>query len=202
MKIYLIFDTRYGNTLKLINKAKEGIDSVAGCEGVLRRVKIFEPEAIIQKNERWKKAFDEYSALPEAAPEDLKVCDGLILGSPTRFGNMSAPLKQFVDSTSKVWLEGALIGKPAGFITSTSSMHGGNETTLVSMMFPMLHHGAVIVGIPYSEEGLVATKKGGTPYGATSVSGPMADVEPDEIELKLAFALGKRVAEITKKLRG
>lgn len=200
MKIYLIFDTRYGNTMKLIKKAKEGVEST-GCEGILKRVKIFEPEAIIERNDRWKKAFDEYSALPEATAEDLKNCDGLILGSPTRFGNMSAPLKMFIDSTSKAWLEGALIGKPVGFITSTSSMHGGNETTLISMMFPLLHHGAIIVGIPYSEMGLITTKKGGTPYGASSVSGPMADIEPDEIELNLAFALGKRVAEIAMKLR-
>lgn len=201
MKIHLIFDTRYGNTMKLIKKAKEGVEST-GCEGVLKRVKIYEPEAIIEKNERWKKAYEEYSALPEAQPEDLKECDGLILGSPTRFGNMSAPLKMFIDSTSKVWLEGALINKPVGFITSTSSMHGGNETTLISMMFPMIHHGAIIVGIPYSEMGLITTKKGGTPYGATSVSGPMADIEPDETELSLAFALGKRVADIAKKLKG
>lgn len=200
MKIYLIFDTRYGNTMKLIKKAKEGVES-AGSEGILKRVKIFEPEAIIEKNERWKKVYDEYSSLPEATAEDFRDCDGLILGSPTRFGNMTAPLKMFVDSTSKVWLEGALIGKPVGFITSTSSMHGGNETTLISMMFPMLHHGAIIVGIPYSEMGLIATKRGGTPYGASSVSGPMADIEPDEIELNLAFILGKRVAEIARKLR-
>lgn len=200
MKIYLIFDTRYGNTMKLIKKAKEGVEST-GCEGILKRVKIFEPEAIIEKNERWKKTYEEYSALPEAQPEDFKDCDGLILGSPTRFGNMSAPLKMFIDSTSKVWLEGALINKPVGFITSTSSLHGGNETTLISMMFPMLHHGAIIVGIPYSEMGLITTKKGGTPYGSSSVSGPMADIEPDEIELSLAFALGKRVAEIAMKLR-
>lgn len=201
MKVYLIFDTRYGNTMKLIKKAKEGVES-AGCEGILKRVKIYEPEAIIEKNERWKKAYDEYSALPEATAEDFKDCDGLILGSPTRFGNMSAPLKMFIDSTSKVWLEGALIGKPVAFITSTSSMHGGNETTLISMMFPMIHHGAIIVGIPFSEMGLITTKKGGTPYGASSVSGPMADIEPDETELNLAFTLGKRLAEITKKLRG
>lgn len=200
MKIYLIFDTRYGNTMKLIKKAKEGIESV-GCEGILKRVKIFEPEAIIEKNERWKKAYDEYSQLPEATPEDFRDCDGLILGSPTRFGNMTAPMKMFIDSTSKIWLEGALIGKPVGFITSTSSMHGGNETTLISMMFPMFHHGAIVVGIPYSEMGLVTTKKGGTPYGASSVSGPYADNEPDETELSLAFALGKRIAEIAKKLR-
>jgi len=186
--------------MKLIEKAKEGVES-EGLEAILKRVKIFEPEAIIEKNERWKNAYDKYSKLPEATAEDLKDCDGLILGSPTRFGNMSAPLKMFIDSTSKVWLEGALIDKPVAFVTSTSSMHGGNETTLISMMFPMFHHGAIIVGIPYSEMGLITTKKGGTPYGASSVSGPMADMEPDETELNLAFALGKRLAHMAKKLK-
>ncbi len=198
-KILLVFDTRYGNTMMLVKKAAEGVES-EGCQAEIKRVKIFEPEEIIQKNERWTKAHDEYSKLPEAVAEDLKNCDGLILGSPTRFGNMSAPMKMFIDSTSKVWLEGALIDKPVGFITSTSSMHGGNETTLVSMMFPMIHHGAIIVGIPYSEMGLITTKKGGTPYGASSVSGAMADIPPDETELALAFALGRRLARIAKKL--
>jgi len=201
MKILVVFDTRYGNTMKLAKAAADGARS-AGAEVKIMRCKIAEPEAVIKRNEYWAAASLEFQKFPEVAFGDFEWADGYLWGSPTRFGNMTAPMKAIIDGLSPLWLKGTLIGKPAGFFTSTSSMHGGQETTLLSMMFPFLHHGAIVVGIPYSEEGLVKTTRGGTPYGASSVSGPLANQGPDEIELNLAKSLGKRVAEIAGKLRG
>lgn len=128
---------------------------------------------------------------------DLEQCDGIVLGSPTRFGNMAAPLKYFLDSTSSQWLSGALTDKPAGVFTSTSSLHGGQETTLISMMLPLLHHGMIIVGLPYREKELFTTTTGGTPYGPSHLAGPESNNKLSEEEKKLCFALGKRVARFT-----
>ena len=125
---------------------------------------------------------------------DIENCDGLALGSPTRFGNMAAPLKYFLDTTSVQWLSGALAGKPAGVFTSTSSLHGGQETTLLSMMLPLLHHGMVIVGLPYGEKELLSTTAGGTPYGPSHLAGPKSNKKLSDEEKKLCFALGKRIA--------
>lgn len=137
---------------------------------------------------------------PYVELKDLEECAGLALGSPTRFGNMAAPVKYFLDSTSGMWLKGALIGKPAAVFTSSASMHGGNEATLLSMMIPLLHHGMLIVGLPYSEPELTSTTGGGTPYGASHVAGP-ADNQPiTEAERKLCIALGRRLAETALKL--
>ena len=145
------------------------------------------------------------SPVPEAGPPyvdlaDLVECAGLALGSPTRFGNMAAPLKHFWDSTSEVWLSGALAGKPAALFTSTSTMHGGQETTLISMMLPLLHHGMLIVGLPYTEPELTLTRSGGTPYGASHVAGTAGDMPVTEHEKKLCMALGRRLAQIARKL--
>jgi NAD(P)H dehydrogenase (quinone) len=148
------------------------------------------------------------TAAPALAPEgspyvearDLAECAGLALGSPTRFGNMAAPLKYFLDSLGAEWVRGTLVGKPAAVFTSTASMHGGQETTLVSMMMPLLHHGMIIVGIPYTEADLNTSRSGGTPYGATHVSGTANDRAVGEEESRLAFALGKRLAETARKL--
>lgn len=138
---------------------------------------------------------------PYVELKDLEECAGLALGSPTRFGNMAASLKYFLDGTSGLWLKGALIGKPAAVFTSSASMHGGNESTLLSMMIPLLHHGMVIIGLPYSEPELTATTSGGTPYGASHVSGPADDKPITEAERKLCIALGKRLAETALKLK-
>lgn len=135
---------------------------------------------------------------PYAELADLEQCDGLILGSPTRFGNMAAPLKYFLDSTGTQWLSGSLIDKPAGVFTSTSSLHGGQETTLVTMMIPLLHHGMAIVGIPYNEKELLTTTTGGTPYGPSHQAGPENDNKISEEEKKLCYALGRRVARFAK----
>lgn len=131
---------------------------------------------------------------------DLEACAGLALGSPTRFGNMAAPMKYFLECTSGLWLKGALIGKPACVFTSSGSMHGGNETTLLTMMLPLMHHGMMLLGIPYSEASLSSTKTGGTPYGASHVGGTMDDQPISEDEKKLCLSLGKRLAETALKL--
>lgn len=143
---------------------------------------------------------------PEGAPyvskQDLQDCDALILGSPTRFGNMAAPMKHFIDSLGAEWASGTLAGKPAAVFTSTASLHGGQEATCLSMMIPLLHHGMVLVGIPFTEPLLSTTRSGGTPYGASHVAGPKDDPEPSDEEKVLTRALGRRVAQIAGKLRG
>ncbi len=137
---------------------------------------------------------------PYAELKDLQECAGLALGSPTRFGNMAAPMKYFLDGTAGLWLNGALAGKPAAVFTSTASMHGGNEATLLTMMLPLLHHGMLIVGLPYSEPELIATGGGGTPYGASHVAGPTDDRPLSEEERRLAMALGRRLAHTAMRL--
>lgn len=140
------------------------------------------------------------SGAPYAELKDLQECIGIALGSPTRFGNMAAPMKYFLDGTAGLWLKGALIGKPAAVFTSTGSMHGGQESTLITMMLPLLHHGMIMVGLPYSEPELSSTSSGGTPYGASHVGGAADDRPITEDERKLCVALGKRLAEIALKL--
>lgn len=137
---------------------------------------------------------------PYAENRDLQECAGLVLGSPTRFGNMAAPLKYFLDGTADAWISGTLAGKPAGVFTSTSSLHGGQETTLVSMMLPLLHHGMVVLGLPYTEGTLNATTTGGTPYGASHVAGTDSDRPLSEDEQRLCVVLGRRVAALAKRL--
>ena len=140
------------------------------------------------------------SGAPYATLADLSAADGLLLGSPTRFGNMSAELKYFLDGTTSAWFKGTLAGKAAGVFTSSGSMHGGQESTLLSMMLPLLHHGMVLVGIPYSEAELATTERGGTPYGASHVAGTTGDVPLSDSEKKLCRALGCRVATVAHKL--
>jgi NAD(P)H dehydrogenase (quinone) len=135
--------------------------------------------------------------------DDLREADGVIFGSPTRYGNMTAQMKQLIDSTGSLWLKGEMEGKPAGVFTSTASTHGGQETTLLTMMVPLLHLGMLIVGVPYSTEGMIHTEaRGGTPYGATTIAGPQGELQPAPGDLTIARALGRRVAEITHKVRG
>ncbi|EAR54814.1 putative Trp repressor-binding protein [Photobacterium sp. SKA34] len=181
-KILVLYYSRHGNTRQLARHIGRGIEQVSGCEAVLRTV------AEIGTNDLQQSNLD-----PIVSHDDLKHCIGLAMGSPVRFGNMAAPLKHFIDSTSQEWLSGTLIDKPACVFTSSSSMHGGQETTLQSMMLPLLHHGMLIVGIPYSEPTLHTTQHGGTPYGASHLNiGTNKQLHSDEIEL--AQALGKRLA--------
>jgi NAD(P)H dehydrogenase (quinone) len=142
------------------------------------------------------------SGAPYCELADLEACAGLALGSPTRFGNMAAPMKYFWDGTAELWLRGTLAGKPAAVFSSSSSLHGGQETTLVSMMLPLLHHGMLIVGLPYTEPGLMATASGGTPYGASHVAGAASDRTLDDTEKTLCIALGRRLAEVAQRLAG
>jgi NAD(P)H dehydrogenase (quinone) len=171
-----------------------GIELVPGVEAVLRTV-----PAVSQKTEAVSASIPEAGDL-FASLEDLEQCHGLAMGSPTRYGNMAAALKYFIDSTSNLWMSGAMAGKPATVFTSTSSLHGGQETTLLSMMFPLLHHGMLISGIPYTETDLLTTKTGGTPYGSSHVSGTRSDNALSEEEIRLCRAQGKRLAEIVVKL--
>src|SRR5882757_5477722 len=183
-EILILYYSRQGSTAALARQICRGVEGVAGMRARLRTVPpvaatIDHPDPAVP---------DE--GPPYATHADLVECRGLILGSPTRFGNMAAPLKFFWDGTSALWLSGALVDKPAAVFTSTASMHGGQETTLLSMMLPLLHHGMLIVGIPYTEPDLNATRSGGTPYGATHVSGTTNDRPVTEEETRLAFALG------------
>ena len=195
-EILVLYYSRNGSTATMARQVCRGVESVRGVQARLRSVP---PVAAVTT----------VAAPPvpeEGAPyvesRDLRECAGLILGSPTRFGNMAAPLKYFIDSTSDLWLSGALAGKPAAVFTSTGTLHGGQESTLLSMMLPLLHHGMLLLGLPYTEQELSTTTAGGTPYGASHVSGVGAKPrQPLKEELNLCLALGKRVAEVALKLQ-
>jgi NAD(P)H dehydrogenase (quinone) len=202
-RILVVFYSMYGNTAKIAKAVADGARSVDGVEVKSRQVDDLLPKEAIEGNPRIKNVKKELADIKIATKDDLKWADGVLFGSPTRFGNMSAQLKQYLDRTTRLWMEGSLIGKPAGVFTSTSTLHGGQESTLLSMMIPLLHHGMIIVGVPYSEERLFSLELGGgSPYGASSISGPTAENPPTEKDLAIARTLGKRVAEVAKKLRG
>ena len=190
--VLVLYYSRYGSTKAMAQHVAYGVKSVDGIEARIRTV-----PPVSMTCETVEDNIPETGHL-YAESSDLETCDGLIIGSPTRFGNMAAPLKYFLDSTGTQWLSGALIDKPAGVFTSTSSLHGGQETTLLSMMIPLLHHGMVIVGIPYSEKALLSTSTGGTPYGASHLAGANSDRNLSEEEKKLCAALGRRVANFAK----
>ncbi|NBV89641.1 MAG: NAD(P)H:quinone oxidoreductase [Betaproteobacteria bacterium] len=187
-QILITYYSRHGATRLLAESVAQGVDSVPHCTAVLRTV-----PGVSANPEATEPAIPS-DGPPYADAQDLAECDGLILGSPTRFGNMSAAMKYFVDGTLNTWLSGGLVGKPAAVFTSTGSLHGGQETTLLTMMLPLLHHGMVLVGVPYSEPMLAATQSGGTPYGASHWAGSDGQRPVDETEKALARALGKRVA--------
>lgn len=191
--ILVLYYSRHGATQEMAQQIARGVNSVDGAEATLRTV-----APVSTTCEATEESIPE-DGHPYAEPCDLEQCDGLLMGSPTRFGNMAASLKYFLDSTSPQWLSGALIDKPAGVFTSTSSLHGGQESTLLSMMLPLLHHGMMMVGIPYSESELLSTTTGGTPYGASHLAGPESNNKLSDEEKKLCFSLGKRVATIAKK---
>jgi NAD(P)H dehydrogenase (quinone) len=192
--VLVLYYSRYGATEALAREVCRGVDSVKGMAARLRTVPPVSAVSEATENE-----------VPDAGPPyvsstDLIECAGIVMGSPTRFGNMSSALKYFIDSTGADWMKGSLIGKPAGVFTSTSSLHGGSETTLLTMAIPLLHHGMLYVGLPYSEEELSTTTTGGSLYGATHVTwGKNPDLLSDEEKL-IAAKLGKRVAEIAAKL--
>lgn len=193
-KILVLYYSRYGSVKQMALQIARGIESVQGAEAIVRTVPPVSPT--IEASE----ASIPESGAPYASLQDLKDCDGLALGSPTRFGNMAAPLKYFLDQTSSLWLSGELVNKPAVVFSSTSSLHGGQETTLLSMMLPLFHLGFILLGIPYTEPDLNTTQSGGTPYGATHYAGVSGKNRINDEEQRLCFALGKRLAEITLKL--
>jgi NAD(P)H dehydrogenase (quinone) len=194
IEILVLYYSATGSVRELARSIARGIESVEGMRARLRTVPKVAPVTETAAP----------GVPPEGAPyvekRDLEECAGLALGSPTRFGNMAAPLKYFLDGLGPEWARGTLAGKPAAVFTSTATMHGGQEATLLTMMVPLLHHGMVIVGLPFTEGALNATRTGGTPYGASHVAGPTNDRPIAEEEAKLAFALGKRLAEVAGKL--
>lgn len=193
--ILVLYYSRHGATAAMAEQIALGVNAVSGQRAMVRTV-----PAVSDNIEQPAQA-----AIPEQGPlycseDDLRECSGLIIGSPTRFGNMAAPLKYFIDSTSSLWLSGDLIDKPAAAFTSTSSMHGGNESTLLTMLLPLLHHGMITLGLPYSEAALHTTRSGGTPYGASHIAGQ--DNAPlSHEEIALCKALGERVAKVALRLK-
>jgi NAD(P)H dehydrogenase (quinone) len=194
VEILVLYYSRTGATAELARQVCRGVESVAGASARLRTV-----PPVTAESEAPAKPVPA-SGAPYATLDDLRDTHGLVLGSPTRFGNMAAPLKYFLDSTASLWVSGALAGKPAGVFTSTQTMHGGQETTLVSMMLPLLHHGMVMVGLPYTERALNETRSGGTPYGASHVSVPGSAPVLTDAERALAQVLGRRVAALAVQL--
>jgi NAD(P)H dehydrogenase (quinone) len=195
LPVLVLYYSRYGATRDLAEYIAQGINSVAGCEARLRTV-----PAVSSVCEATEPAIPA-DGPPYAEASDLEQCAGLALGSPTRFGNMAAALKYFLDGTTSQWLSGALSGKPACVFTSTGSLHGGQETTLLSMMLPLLHHGMLLVGLPYSETGLMTTRSGGSPYGVTHHALPDGSQMITEEEKIMALAQGKRLAQLVLQLK-
>lgn len=192
--ILVLYYSRTGSTAQLAQYIARGVESVAGIEARLRTV-----APVSTTCEAVDKPVPD-SGAPYATLDDLRHCTGLALGSPTRFGNMAAPLKYFLDGTSALWLGGDLVNKPACVFSSSASMHGGQESTLISMMLPLLHHGMVILGVPYTEPALNTTISGGTPYGVTHVSGVANDKPVSQDEMILARVLGERLGRVALKL--
>ena len=194
-EILVLYYSRQGSTAALARQVCRGVETVRGMQARLRTI-----APVSSTTERLDPPVPDQGP-PYAVEEDLVQCCGLVLGSPTRFGNMAAPVKFFLDGTSALWLSGALAGKPAGVFTSTQTLHGGQESTLLSMMIPLLHHGMYLVGLPFSERGLTDTRSGGTPYGASHVALISGHGQLSETEGELARALGARVAALAGRLQ-
>lgn len=205
MKVLIVYHTIYGHMLQLARAVEEGVKSVAGVEAVFRRAPEFpHTEKELEAGDGYAtKIWNDQKVIQPCTVDDLREADGLMLGSPTRYGNMTAQMKALIDSTASLWLAGAMEGKPAGVFTSTASTHGGQETTCVTMMIPLIHLGMLIVGVPYSTPGMIHTEaRGGTPYGASTIVGPKGELAPTAEDLAICRVQGKRVAELAKKIRG
>ena len=193
-EILVLYYSRGGSVARLARQVARGVGEVEGMQARVRSVPPVAPVTSVAAP-----PVPEEGA-PYVERRDLEECAGLLLGSPTRFGNMAAPLKHWLDGLGAEWASGTLVGKPAAVFTSTASMHGGQESTLLSMMLPLLHHGCMVLGIPFTEPALSTTRSGGTPYGASHVSGPDDDPQPTDEEARLARALGRRVAATAARL--
>lgn len=201
-KVLVVFYSMTGNVAQLAKAVVDGAKDVSDTEVKLRQVKELIPEE--KFNDVMKKVKQELKDIPLVTMDDLEWADGIAFGTPTRYGNMTSQMKNFIDQTGNLWQRGALENKVAGIFTSTSTQHGGQETTIVTSMVPLFHLGMIVVGVPYSEQRLFEfnTVSGGSPYGASSISGPMADRKPTENELEIAKTLGRRIAQISKKITG
>jgi len=195
LDILILYYSRYGHVAQMAQKIARGIEEIPQCQAKLRTV-----PPVSQVCEMTTPSIPD-SGAPYVSLADLETCAGLALGSPTRFGNMAAPLKYFLDQSSQLWLKGALIDKPAMVFTSSSSLHGGQESTLLSMMLPLLHHGMLVLGLPYTHTELLTTTTGGTPYGASHVAGIDNQNKLSEDEKKLCIAMGKRLAQTAYQLQ-
>lgn len=194
LEILVLYYSRTGNVEHMASLIARGIEQVNGCQARIRTVPAVSTVCEASESEV------PDSGHPYASLNDLRECAALALGSPTRFGNMAAPMKYFIDGSSEIWMSGELAGKPAAVFTSTGSLHGGQESTLLSMMLPLLHHGMLFVGLPYSEPALSQTRSGGTPYGASHHAGSESSLAISEEEKQLCIALGKRLAQTAVKL--
>lgn len=203
MKVYIIYYSMYGHLNKMAEAIAEGVKEVTGAEAILRRVPETLPQDVLGKMGALE-AQKSMNHIPVATLEDLKEADAVIFGSPTRFGSMTSQMKSFIDATGKLWAEGALVGKPASVFTSTATQHGGQESTILSFHIPLLHHGMVIIGLPYTFPGLtrIDEMSGASPYGASTITGGKGERMPSENELAAARFQGKHVASIAKKLKG
>ncbi len=204
VNVLIAYYSMYGHTLQLARAIEKGAQAVPGVTVVLRRVKEFDQvkQNILEGDGAAKESWNQQKDIPVCSLDDLRTANAVIFGSPTRFGNMSAQLKQLFDSMSSLWLNGEMEGKPAGVFTSTASTHGGQETTLLTMMVPLINLGMIIVGVPYSLPGMIQTEaRGGTPYGPTTIAGGRGELEPTAEDLDLASALGSRIARVTAKLK-
>lgn len=193
--ILVLYYSRYGGVAQMAREIARGVEEIQGMHARVRTVPTVSTVCEATQD-----------SIPASGPsyatlDDLRECAGLALGSPTRFGNMAAALKYFLDGTSALWLSGAMVGKPAAVFTSTSSLHGGQEATLLSMMLPLLHHGMLILGVPYSEPDLFSTRSGGTPYGPSHLAGADSKLPLTDEEKRLCRALGKRLAETARRLQ-
>ena len=199
MKILILYYSMTGNVYRMAKIVAEGVKE-AGAEPVIKTVPELLPEGVIEGNDLIRKAKGEQAGVPVATVDELPEYDGMIVGAPTRFGNWPGQMRNFWDQTGGLWMQGSLVGKPVGLFCSTATMHGGQESTLIASMLPFFHQGMVIVGVPYSVQALLTTNAGGTPYGPSHVSGSPATTPITEDEATVCRALGKRVAEIAKKL--
>jgi len=202
MKVLIVYYSMYGNVYKMANVVGEGVRQVKGAEPIVRTVKELIPDSVIQSREDLRRGREMQKDVPLVTQDDFRRADAVIFGTPTRFGNVSAQLKNQIDQLSNLWFKGELEGKPAGVFVSTASLHGGQETTILTLLAPLLHLGFIIVGVPYSVQELFTTKGGGSPYGPGHIAGQDGQRPLDEEEKAICRALGKRVAEVAMKLRG
>jgi NAD(P)H dehydrogenase (quinone) len=202
MKVLIVYYSMYGNVFKMAGHVAEGVRQAPGAEPVIRTVKELVPDSVIQSRDDMRRGREMQKDVPLVTADDFREADAVIFGTPTRFGNVSAQLKNQIDQLSDLWGKGELEGKPAGVFVSTASLHGGQETTILTLMAPLLHLGFILVGVPSSVQELFTTTGGGSPYGPGHIAGGDGQRDIDAQERAICRALGKRVAEVAKKLRG